>query len=103
MLPTKMLVKEGLSVFGLHLSGVPEASWLASTYPACADQQSLGTGQASVMHRLPKHEGQLACPKAEPAWQPLRGAHGPWAGPPKQCPGEGILMVTNGALRAPNL
>lgn len=114
-----MQVKEGFSLFGLHLSafrscasahgGVPKASRLASVYPDCMDQKSLGMDQASVMHCLPKQEGQLA--RRRPGTQPLHGAHdgpastallSPALPPQEHHPREGILLESNQASRSPN-
>lgn len=114
-----MQVKEGFSLFGLHFSafrscasahgGVPGASWLASAYPDCTDQQSLGMDQASVMHHLPEQEGQLARPR--PAMQPLHRPHdgpastallSPALSPQRHCPREGILPESNQASKPPN-
>lgn len=73
MLSNNVQVKEGFCLFELHFFAFrscasahgagPGASWHASAYPDCTDQQSLGMDQASVMHCLPKQKGQLACPR----------------------------------------
>lgn len=73
-------------------------------YPDHVDQQSLGMGQASVMHQLLQEEGQLACSIPTLA---DHMEHGPASTAPlapahslqQLCLGEDILTGTNQALR----
>lgn len=75
-------------------------------YPDHVDQQSLGMGQASVMHQLLQEEGQLACSIPTLA---DHMEHGPASTAPlapahslqQLCLGEDILTGTNQALRPP--
>lgn len=120
MLSNNVQVREGFGFFELrffafrscasaHGAG-PGASWHASAYPDCTDQQSLGMDQASVMHCLPKQKGQLACPRPARQVSLQRPQDGPAStallspalSPQEHHPREGILPESNQASRPPN-